>query len=252
MRLGSDKMLYGTGSIEPIAKRAPKLGSLDTEHLILPEVELLRVSFEIARHEVTSFFPPALQATLPPLLTWSVYRCKEGPLGPFCLAETQLNCRSGARTRTYLLAGVIDSEPAGTALSEGWAFDSRIGDVRLSQAFDRVDASVVVEGRTILEVSMRDPAPLDLEAIHFSPSMHPAHTSSGLRLLQVDTKFQVQRSERGSAHLGCFSAADWNEPRILPTHPVTATFSAVDLTLDQLRFMSRPEVNAFAGTESVR
>lgn len=245
-------MLYGTGSIDPISKRAPKVGSLDTEPLELPGIELLRVTFEIARHDVATFFPPALQATLPPLVTWSVYRCKEGPLGPFCLAETQLNCRSGARTRTYLLAGVIDSEGAGAALSERWGFDPRIGEIRLSQGFDRVDASVVVEGRTILDVSMRDPVPLGATAIHFAASMHPAHTPNGLRLLQVDASFRVQRSERGRASVDCFSAAEWNEPRVRPTNPVAATFSTADLTLEKLRFMGRPEVNAFEGTEPVR
>ena len=102
-------MLFGTGSIDPIAKRAPRVGSLDTESLTLPGVELLRVAFEIARRDIETFFPPALQVTRPPLVIWSVYRCKEGPLGPFCLADTQLTCRSGARSRTYLLGGVIDS-----------------------------------------------------------------------------------------------------------------------------------------------
>jgi hypothetical protein len=244
-------MLFGTGGIDPISKRAPRVGSLDTEALTLPGVELLRVTFEIARRDVESFFPPALQVTRPPLVVWSVYRCKQGPLGPFCLAETQLTCRSGARSRTYLLGGVIDSEKAGTALSERWGFDSRIGAVQLFQGFDRVDASAVVEGRTILEVSMRDPVPLGATAIHFATSMHPAHTPKGLRLLQLDAKYDVQRNERGRASVESFSAGDWNEPRVRPTLPIVATFSTVDITLEKLRFMGRPEVNAFEGTEPV-
>ena len=91
-------MLFGTGSIDTIAKRAPRVRSLDTDPLTLTGIELLRVTFEIERRDVESFFPPALQATLPPLVIWSVLRCKEGPLGPFCLADTQLSCRSGARS----------------------------------------------------------------------------------------------------------------------------------------------------------
>ncbi len=244
-------MIFGTGSIEPIAERAPRLASFDTEPITLPGVELLRVTFEIARHDIASFFPPALQATVPPLVTWSVYRCEQGPLGPFRLAETQLNCRSGARTRTYLLDGVIDNERAGAALAAGWGFSSRIGEIRLSRAFDRVDASVALEGRTILGVSLRDPFPLDAAAIHFAPSMHAAHTPKGLRLLQVDTKFRVQRSERGRASIEHFSADAWSEPRLQPTIPVAATFSIADLTLEKLRFMGRPEANAFEGTEPV-
>ncbi len=244
-------MLFGTGSLDSIAKRAPRMGSLDTDALTLPGIELLRVTFEIERRDIESLFPPALQTTLPPLVIWSVYRCKEGPLGPFCLAETQLSCRSGARSRTYLLGGVVDSEKAGTVLAERWGFDPRIGEVRLFQGFDRADASVFVEGRKVLEVSMRDPVPLDATAIHFASSMHPAHTPKGLRLLQVDASYHVHRSERGRAFVDCFKAEEWNEPRVQPTKPVAATFTTADLTLDKPRFMSRPEVNAFEGTESV-
>ena len=244
-------MLFGTGSSDPIAKRAPRVGSLDTAPLTLPGVELLRVTFEIARRDAESFIPPALQLTRPPLVVWSVYRCKQGPLGPFCLAETQLTCRSGVRSRTYLLGGAVDSEKAASALCEGWGFDPRIADVELFQGFDRVDASVTLDGRTILDVSMRDPVPLDATAIHFATSMHPAHTPKGLRLLQIDATYQVQRNERGRAFVGCFSADDWNEPRVRPTLPVAATYSTVDLTLAKLRFMGRPEANAFEGTESV-
>ena len=244
-------MLFGTGSVDSIAKRAPRMESVDTDALTLPGVELLRVSFEIERREIETCFPPALQATLPPLVIWSVYRCKEGPLGPFCLAETQLSCRSGARSRTFLLGGVIDSEEAGAALSERWAFDPRLGEVRLFQGFDRADASVLIEGRPILEISMCDPVPLGETAIHFAASMHPAHTPKGLRLLQVDASYHVHRSERGRAIVDCFRAEEWNEPRGRPTKSVAATFTTLDLTLEKPRFMGRPEVNAFEGTESV-
>lgn len=94
-------MLFGTGPIEPIARRAPQMRSLAANTLILSETELLRVTYEIARRDAASFFPPALQATVPPLVTWTVHRCRQGPLGPFCLAAAELSCRSGARTRTY-------------------------------------------------------------------------------------------------------------------------------------------------------
>lgn len=245
-------MLFGTGSIDQVAERAPRVASLDTESLTLPGVSLLRVTFEIARRDIQTFFPPALQATVPPLVTWSVYRCDEGPLGCFQLAETQLNCRSGARTRTYLLGGVIDGEQAADVLSSRWGFDPRIGEIRLSKAFDRVDASVAIERQRILQVSMCDPMPLGNSAIHFAPSMHPAHTPSGLRLLQVDSTVQVHRSERGRAVVDRFHASEWNERRVNPTKPVAATYSTADLTLGPLRFMGRLDVNAFEGTEPVR
>ncbi len=244
-------MLYGTAPIDPISRRAPTVERLDTEPLELPAVEVLRVTCEIARREIETFLPPALQATSPPVVTWALHRCSEGPLGPFALAEAQLHCRSGARTRTYLLGGVIDSARAGTELASRWGFDPRIGEIELFRGFDRVDARVEVEGRTILEASLRNPLPLGSGAIHFAPSMHAAHTSKGLRLLQVDAAYDISRSERGTASIGRLDAAAWNEARLQPTHPVAATFSVASLTLKRLRFTSRPEVSAFEGTEAV-
>lgn len=244
-------MLFGTGPVEPLAARAPKLESLDTGPLTLPAVEVFRVTYEIARRDTQSFFPPALQATVPPLVTWCFHRCTDGPLGPFCLAEARLHCRSGARTRTYLLASLIDSAAAGAALTAGWGFGPRAGALSLERSYDRVDARASLAGRCILDLSLLDPTPLGPHDIHFAPGMHAAHTPGGLRLLQVDTSYRVQRSERGRPRIHGFSAADWQEERVRPVFPVAATFTSADWTLERLRFMSRPEVNAFEGTEPI-
>lgn len=244
-------MLFGTGPIESIAMRAPRMCSLAVANLVIPETELLRVTYEVARRDVAGFFPPALQATLPPLVTWTLHRCRQGPLGPFCLAAAELSCRSGARTRTYLLGSVIDVEAAGEALTAGWGFGARVGEVRLKRAYDRVDASVALSGRAILDFSLCDPVRIEASAIHFSPSMHAAHTPVGLRLLQVDATYRIERNERGRPAFANFVPEEWGEPRLRPTHPVAATFSIAELTLGKLRFMGRPELNAFEGTEPI-
>jgi hypothetical protein len=244
-------VLFGTGPVEPLAARAPKLESFGGQALTLPAVEVFRVTYEIARRDSQGFFPPALQATVPPLVTWCFQRCTEGPLGAFCLAETRLHCRSGARTRTYLLASLIDSAPAGAALTAGWGFGPRLGALSLERSYDRIDARASLDGRCILELSMLDPTPLGPHDVHFAPGMHAAHTPHGLRLLQVDASYRVQRSERGRPRIGAFSAADWQEERVRPVFPVAATFTTAELTLERLRFMSRPEVNAFEGTEPI-
>jgi hypothetical protein len=244
-------VLFGTGPVEPLAARAPKLESLESGPLTLTGVEVFRVTYEIARRDSQSFFPPALQATVPPLVSWCFHRCTDGPLGAFCLAEARLHCKSGARTRTYLLASLIDSPSAGAALTAGWGFGPRTGVLSLERGYDRVDARASLGGRCILELSMLDPGPLGPGDIHFAPGMHPAHTPSGLRLLQVDTSYRVLRSERGRPRLHAFSAADWQEERVRPVFPVAASLASADLTLERLRFMSRPEVSAFDGTEAI-
>jgi hypothetical protein len=103
----------------------------------------------------------------------------------------------------------------------------------------------------VLELSLVDPLPLGPDDIQFMASIHPAHTPRGLRLLQVDAEYACARNERGRAVLRSIDAAAWGEPRIRATWPVAATLSLADVTLARLRFASRPEVSAFAGTEAL-
>jgi len=105
-------MLYGTGDINAVADCASRVGSNDREGLTLAGLDLLRETFEIARRDASTLFPPALHATLPSLVRASVYRCKQETFDPSRPAETQRSCRSGARSRTYMLDGLIDTEEA--------------------------------------------------------------------------------------------------------------------------------------------
>lgn len=105
-------MLYGTGGIDPVAECVSRMGSNDREGLTLAGLDLLRETFEIARRDVATLFQPVLHATLPPLVRASVCRCKQETPDPSRPAEAQPSSRSGARSRIYLLDGLIDSEEA--------------------------------------------------------------------------------------------------------------------------------------------
>ena len=81
--------------------------------------------------------------------------------------------------------------------------------------------------------------------------MHLAHTPRGLRLVQVDPAFVIHRAERGHPELRGFDAAAWGDARIEPTHPVAGSIVLADVTLPRLRYLCRPDVWAFEGTENV-
>jgi hypothetical protein len=81
--------------------------------------------------------------------------------------------------------------------------------------------------------------------------MHLAHTPRGLRLVQVDPAVAVARAERGRPELGAFDAVAWGDARLLPTEPVSASIALADVTLPALRYLCRPDVWAFDGTERV-
>ena len=65
---------------------------------VLPSTDLgIRKGFMILEG-MEAMLPPALHPTLPPIVSWLVYRAISSPWGPFTLAQTRIGCRSGARS----------------------------------------------------------------------------------------------------------------------------------------------------------
>ena len=242
-------MLFGTADVDALAAAAPVMEGLDTEPLVLPGAWVLQVTYEMPGAARETLLPPALHPTDPPLVSWMFLRCTSGPLGAFALAQLRIECRSGLRPRGFLIASVIDSTDASRTLASRWGYRSNPGDVRFARQYDAVTGTVRMDGHTILDVALRDPDPLGPHDIQYTASMHLARTPRGVRLVQVDPTFTVERAERGRPHLVAFDAAAWGDARIVPTHPVSASIAVADVLLPKLRYLCRPDVWAFDGTE---
>jgi acetoacetate decarboxylase len=244
-------MLFGTADVDALAIRAPRMARLDTAPLVLPRTWILQAAFEMSATLRECLLPPGLHPSDPPLAWFVVWQVPESPLGAFTLAELRVSCRSGLRPRGFLLESVVDHAGAGRALADGWGFRPTTGDVRLVRHYDVVRASVAREGRTILDVALRDPDPLGPHDVQYTAAMHLAHTPRGLRLVQVDPTVAVVRAERGRPELLAFDPTAWGDPRLAPAHPVSASIALADVTLPALRYLCRPDVWAFDGTERV-
>ena len=72
-----------------------------------------------------------------------------------------------------------------------------------------------------------------------------------MRLVQVDPTYEVARAERARPRLAACEAAAWGDARIVPGHPVSASIVLADVMLPRLRYVCRPDVWAFDGTERV-
>lgn len=243
-------MLCGTADPNALATGAPVLERLDTEPLVLPGLRVLQVTYEMPRAAREVLLPPALHPTDPPLVSWLVFRASDGPLGPFAMAQLRVECRSGLRPRGFLRESAVDGAEAARALATRWGYRWRPGAVRLARRYDAVEASVRIDGCVALEVALRDPEPLGAHDVQYTASMHLAHTPRGLRLVQVDPTFAVERAERGRPLLLAFDAAAWGDARIVPRHPVAASIAVADVTLPRLRYLCKPDVWAFDGTEA--
>ena len=244
-------MLEGRADVAALARRAPRLGGFETEAVVLPGVELLQVTYELGGRPPESLFPPALAPTLPVLAVLAVLRAPDGPLGPFALAELRLSCRSGVRPRQLLAGAFVDGEPARAALNDRFAFGARPARIRLERFYDRVDSRVEAEGQVRLETRALGPLPLAPGDLQFFSSMHPAETPKGLRLVQVDTDVHVTRAERAAPEVSHFDADAFGVPGAALAWPVAAFVALCDVTLPRVRFVCRPDVHAFTGTERV-
>jgi hypothetical protein len=244
-------MLVGTADPEKLALRAPKLESLATEPLELRDVDVVQVVSEIASRGMEALLPPALHPTLPPIVSWLVLRCISSPWGAFTLAQTRIGCRSGARPRGFLVSGVIDNPQAARALESRWGFALFEGEVGLHRNYHEIRIEASLNGSSILELGLREFDPLAPGDVQYVANMHVAVTPKGLRLVQVDPDYVIHRAERGVPLIERFVPAAWGAETIEPVYPVSAAFAVADVTLPRLRYLCRPDVLAFEGTESV-
>jgi hypothetical protein len=195
--------------------------------------------------------PPALHPTLPGVVGFMVQRVGVSPWGPFALAQMRIECRSGVRPRGFLVSAVVDNAEAAGALSSRWGFRVAPGEVRLRRFYDEVRAEVTIDGEPALVLGLRDPEPLSTADVQYVASMNLASTAKGLRLLQVDPAFELQRAERGEPQLTTFDGEAWGSAEIDPAYPISASLTAGAMTLPRLRYVCRADVWAFDGTERV-
>jgi len=244
-------MLIGSANIEELAARAPVMKRLDGEPVTCERADVLQVMYEIASPCREAMLPPGLHPTDPPIVTWLVYRCPESPWGGFAIAQTRIECRSGLRLRAFLVSAVVDNAAAAQALATRWGFTTQLGQIAVHRHYDSVRVAVAASGRPLLDVVVSDPEPLSPDDVQYVANMNLAHTPRGLRLLQVEPRYHIHRVERGRPRVTAFDGAAWGDSRIQPVYPVSASLAAADFTIPRIRFVCRPDVLAFEGTEAV-
>ena len=104
----------------------------------------------------------------------------------------------------------------------------------------------------ILAIHGADPDPLDGADVQYSGSVALADTPRGLRLVQIEYDVTPSRAERVRPRLRAFDAVRFGvHPSVEPYYPVSASIVTATVSLQPLRFVSRPDELAFTGTEPV-
>jgi len=244
-------MLAGTADPKGFERDAPTMPSFAENGVEFPNAVFVQALFEIEAASMCEMLPPALHPTLPPVAGITVLDVPESEWGPFRMAELRIQCRSGLRSRAMGVSTVVDRAEVGVELAERFGFRVVLGEVALERAYHETRIEVGAEGATWASAAMRGPKRIGEGDMQFVSTMHPAQTPVGFRLVQLDTRYGVQRAERAPLDLEVFDAAAWGESRIVPSLMLPAVVGIADVRLDAIRFACRAEVMAFEGSEKV-
>jgi hypothetical protein len=246
--------LAGSLDIRSLLEDAPSVTLSDrTQHF--DDVDILQVLYEIGFADIESLVPPALNPTIPPVVTFLAYRARESAFGPFSLVQVRLSARSGVRPRAFLISARCDNPALAEVLSDAWGFRIRPATVTLQRFHDRVDCRVVVDKRPILEVALIDPQPITGHDVQYPPGMHLARVQGDdgprPKLIQVDTEYEFRRADRGRPELRTFEPEAWGNERLIPTEPISASFAACRVDIGAVRYICNPDIPAAEGTQKV-
>lgn len=245
-------MLVGTADLDALSARAPRLPAFPSEPTALGGAEVFQACFEMRAASREPLLPPGLHPTNPATLIALAWRCAESPWGPFTLLQLRVGCRSGVRTRGFVWAAACDPPAAADELARRFGFPALPARIALARRYDGCAVSVERSGRVALAIEGQDPEPVAPEDVQFTGTLTLAHTPRGLRLVQLEPRTALERAERLRPHLLEFDAEAWGSAALTPYHPVSASIGVGRIEIPPVRFVCRPEVMAFQGSESVR
>jgi len=246
---------FGTLELTAVVDRLATVRDLDTEAWSLPGAEILQLAFEVPR-ATESLLPRAMHPAIPPYGTIWVTRYPESPVGPFTLAQLRLMARAGVHPRGLVLGAVASTADAATALRERWGLPVVPGRVTFTHRHDRITATAVRDGVTVLDCALIDPEPIsggDVQYIHSVTLAHaPLDGETGPRLIQVDSRYTFKKAERGRPHVGVLVAPAWGAGPLRLLNPIAATVTTCDTDLPRIRFVMDVEVPVVRGTRRIR
>src|SRR5262245_27095104 len=246
---------FGTLELPRVVDCLAAMCDLDTEAWTLLGAEILQLAFEVPR-ATGSLLPRAMHPAIPPYATIWVTRYSESPVGAFILAQLRLMGRAGAHPRGFVLGAVASMPEAATALTERWGLPVTAGRVTFTRRHDRITATVVRDGATVLDCGVIDPeaiAGTDVQYIHsVTLAQAPLDGKTGPLLVQVDSRYTIKKADRGRPHVAVLDVAAWNAGPLRVQNPIASTVTSIDTDLPRIRFVMDPEVPVVRGTRRIR
>jgi len=248
--------LFGQLNLQSVLSRLPEMRDFEAEPWELPGADILHLAFEVGQEAADAILPRAMHPSVPRYVTCVISHFPQTPAGPFYLAQLRLMGRAGVHPRGYVLQAYTNTPAATEALRQRWGFPADTADeVTLRTHYDRVFATVVKGGRTVLDVALSHSETVSGSDIQYISSVHLARVTGidtpGPRLVQVDPRYTLHKAERGRPVLNHLDEAAWHCPGFTVVNTVIGSFTTVDTDLPQIRFVMDPEIPVVQGTMRV-
>jgi hypothetical protein len=164
--------------------------------------------------------------------------------------------RAGVHPRGYVLQAYTNVPAATEALRQRWGFPAQtVEEITLRTHYDRVFATVVQAGRTLLDVALSHSETVSGADIQYISSVHLARVTGidqpGPRLVQVDPRYTFHKAERGRPVLNHLDETAWQCQGLTVVNTVIGSFTSVDTDVPQIRFVMDPEIPVVQGTTRV-
>jgi len=246
-------MLVGTASIEVLMQLQPTatIDRFVSEAIQFDDVVCFQMTAEMRNRAREAVLPPSLHPTIPAALSVQVWSVGRSPWGAFRMALVRAACRSGVRARGFTLAAHTSSMESCDGIRSAFGFPARQAEIALRHGYDGVDASVIVEGREILQIHALNPEPMGVDDVQYTGTLNLAQTPNGVRLVQLEADHTASRVERLAARLSTFDASAWGNPLLDPYVVVSSSLSMETVVFPPIRFVCKVDELAFTGTEAV-
>ena len=242
-------LLYGQRAPDTLPLAGDALDVSPQETLLLPDVEILYVLFEMPMQVAVARLPVSLHPSVPAVLGMTVMHAKASPFGEFTLAYLGIACRTGIKPRHFITGAFCANQAAARYFGSRYGFACHTASVSYRETYDRIRAEVVVAGRPILDIAIAECVPLVGVGgmIKYSPPLTSTRINGIAAMVQFEAGYDFKRSVRGRPQLTHFDAAALGDGAVTPTMAIAGSHAMLDLHLLPVRFQVDMHTPAEAG-----
>jgi hypothetical protein len=245
--------LFGQLDTAAHVGRASTVTALMTEGdaFSIDDVDVLAFTYEIDIQRGFGTTPKALHPSIPSYCQIVVRRHRDGPFGPFKVAELRVNARAGTHYLAYCVGAFTDNDAAVKFFRDRYGAPMQRADVELDVRYYGVVGSVVVGSKVAFDAVLEKPHYISGSDVLYTPNLNLARVGNETKLVHQEMEYTISRAQRGIAALKAFDAATFGDPNVIVKQPLPATIVQAKVTYTGVRFLIDPERPAMIGTETV-